>query len=336
MDSTGTRGRRLPASRSRLPRRLLTAVAIATIVGLGVAVAVRSPSPIGHWDSAAGRTQYLEHYEETFADLPEPDRTIDVRTDFGVVRVYRFDGTADREEPIMLLPGTASGSPTLSDNVPSLQEVGDVYLIDLLGEPGLSIQERPITSDADKAAWLDQTLAELPEERFHLVGFSIGGWTAMNAARHTPERIASVSTLDAINTYDTIPLGTAVRSIPANVSWLPKSWRDSFNSYTAGGYEVEDVPVAEMIESGMKHYRMVQPQPTPFTPEQLGQIDVPVLAIIAGRSVMHDPPTAERTAKEALPEGRVVVFPDASHAVNGEYPQEVADEIGTFLDGIEP
>lgn len=63
-----------------------------------------------------------------------------VGTDFGIVRVYRFDGRGG-SAPTVLLPGRASATPAWADNMPSLLEIGDVYTIDLLGEPGMSVQE---------------------------------------------------------------------------------------------------------------------------------------------------------------------------------------------------
>src|SRR5690625_3710695 len=84
------------------------------------------------------------------------------------------------------------------DNLPSLLEIGDVYAVGLLGEPGKSIQERPITTDADQAAWLAETLAALPEEAFHIVGLSIGGWSAVNLALHDPARIATLTLIDPV------------------------------------------------------------------------------------------------------------------------------------------
>ncbi|APX34642.1 alpha/beta hydrolase [Brachybacterium sp. P6-10-X1] len=320
--------------RARRRRIVLVAALAGALLG-GYALGSAKAAPIGHWRSTEGRAAYLEAYDTAFADLPEPADTHDVRTDYGVVRVYRFAGDGDAELPLVLLPGTASGMPVLADNLPSLLEVGDVYAMDLLGEPGRSIQDRPITSDADKAAWLHQALEALPEDRFHLLGLSIGGWTATNLALHHDEHLASLITLDAIQTYDDIPLGTVARSIPAAFPWMPKAWRDSFSSYTAGGASVEDVPVATMIESGMQNYRMAQPQPTRITPEQLATLEQPVLAILAGRSVMHDPEEAAATARSTLSDARVEVFPDASHAINGEYPEEIAALVDDFTTEVE-
>lgn len=324
-------GTKVAATGPRRWRRVRLVLVVLGGVVLVVAWVLRAPSPVGHWDSAEGQDRFLSAYRDAFTDLPAPDETLDIRTDYGVVRVYRFDATGDAEHPLVLLPGTASSTPVWADNLPSLLKLGDVYTIDLLGEPGMSIQERPISSDADQAAWLDQTLAALPEDSFHVIGLSIGGWTAANLALHAPDRIATLTLIDPVYVFADMPVETIIRSLPASLPWLPKSWRDSFNSYTAGGAPVEDVPVADMIEAGMQHYAMKLPQPTRITEEQLGTLDMPMLAIIAGQSVMHDAEAAVETAERALPNGTVSLYPDASHAINGEHPDQIAADIAAHI-----
>jgi pimeloyl-ACP methyl ester carboxylesterase len=195
----------------------------------------------------------------------------------------------------------------------------------------MSVQDRPIETAADQARWLDQTLAGLPEERFHVLGMSFGGWTAANLALRAPDRVAGVILVDPVFVFDGLPLEAVVRSIPASVRWLPKSWRDGFNSWTAGGAPVEDVPVADMIESGMQTYAPHLPEPSLIPEERLAALEPPVLALIAGRSVVHDPAEAAATAERVLPDGAVEVYPDATHAIAGEYPDEVAADIADFL-----
>ncbi|MCA9877355.1 MAG: alpha/beta hydrolase [Thermomicrobiales bacterium] len=316
----------------RRRRGATVALLTASLIAASLAWLLRAPSPVGHWDSAGGQDRYQAAYRRAFADMPEPADTIDIRTGYGVVRVYRFSGSGNADYPLVLIPGRASGSPVWADNLPFLLRIGDVYTIDLLGEPGLSIQSRPIITDADQAAWLHQVLAALPEAKFHLVGLSIGGWTATNLALHQPEFIATLTLIDPVLVFDDLPLATIVRSLPASLPWLPKAWRDSFNSYTAGGAPVEAVPVADMIEAGMQHYRLRLPQPTRISEERLAALDLPVLAIIAGASVMHDPRIAEATARRALADAEVLVIPGASHAVSGEYPNEIAAAVASFID----
>jgi pimeloyl-ACP methyl ester carboxylesterase len=319
-----------PPKRRR--RRLKIAGVVVAVAAVALAFAFCQPSPVGHWNSAEGHARFTAAYDRAMADMPRAAETIDVRTGFGFVRVHRYQGASGRAGPLVLLPGRASASPVWADNLPHLLKIGDVYTIDLLGEPGKSVQEAPITSDADQAAWLDQVLAQLPEESFHLVGLSIGGWTAVNLAVHRPRHVATLTLLDPVYTFSGIPAGTAIRAIPASVPWLPKSWRDSFNSYTAGGAPVEDVPVADMIESGMENYTLRLPQPSLIAEGALSGLTMPVLAILAGESVMHDPGVSREVAGRVLRNGTVKVYPEASHAINGEHPEEVAADIAAFLD----
>ena len=75
--------------RRQWPFTTLAAVAGALVAAV-VVCSRRPSSPVGYWYSAAGQDRYLAAYTAAFADMPEPAGTIDVRTDFGIVRVYRF------------------------------------------------------------------------------------------------------------------------------------------------------------------------------------------------------------------------------------------------------
>ncbi len=314
------------------------AIGVVGLVGLVLAglLALRDTSPVGHFTSQEGADRYRLAYDRAMADMPPPAAVLDVPTGFGTVRAYRFAGANPGADPLLLLPGTASGAPVFADNMASLLRLRDVYVVDLLGEPGRSVQDRPITTDADTAAWLGQALRALPAERFHVVGLSVGGWSAANLALNAPDApVASVTLLDPVHVYGDIPLGTVVRSIPAAVSWTPRSWRDAFSSYTAGGAPVEDVPVADMIEAGMSTYAMRLPQPAQIPEDRLRTIRVPVLAIVAGRSVMHDPATSVATAERAFGAENVRVYPDATHALNGEQPDRIAADVGAFLQRVD-
>ncbi|MFG1792773.1 alpha/beta fold hydrolase [Nocardia sp. NPDC049149] len=321
-------------SRRRWPRRLLAGGAAIVAVGLVGWLAVRDASPVGHFTSAAGHDRFFEAYDRAMRAMPTPDATLDLRTDYGVVRMYRFDGANPTAAPLILLPGRSAATPMWADNLPALRKLRTVYTIDLLGEPGKSIQTRPIEDDRDQARWLHQALKQLPDKQLHLFGVSIGGWTATNLAIHEPEKIAGLIVLDPVMTFAPMSFQAVLRSIPASVRWFPKSWRDSFNSWTAGGAPVEDVPVADMIESGMQTYALHLPTPTEFGADQLRSLPMPVLAILAGKSVMHDATAAADHARTTLRTATVRVYANASHAINGEYPTEIAADTATFLDTI--
>jgi pimeloyl-ACP methyl ester carboxylesterase len=321
--------------RNRGPcRRVMAAVAAAGAVGV-VGLALRHASPLGRFTSAAGKDRFVTAYDRAMADLPPPQRTLDVRTRFGVVRVYRFAGAQPIKAPLVLLPGRASGSPVWADNLPSLLKLRSVYTIDLLGEPGLSVQDRPITNDADQAQWLHEVLIQLPESQVHLVGLSIGGWTTANLLVNQPSKVTSATLLDPVYVFSGMSLEAILRSIPASVRWFPKAWRDDFASWTAGGAPVKDVPVAQMIEAGMQTYALHLPAPSRIRQDRIAAIREPVMVIMAGRSPMHDSTAAADLARRSLQHGTVRVYPEASHAINGEYPDQIAADIGAFLAAAE-
>jgi pimeloyl-ACP methyl ester carboxylesterase len=294
-------------------------------------LALRDTTPVGYFTSAGGRDSFTAAYDRAMAGLPRPAATLDVRTTYGIVRLYRFAGAGPGRAPLVLVPGRASASPLWAGNLDELLRLRTVYTMDLLGEPGMSVQSRPIESQEDQAEWFHQVLRLLPEPRVHLVGYSIGGWTAANVAIRRPEKIAGVVLIDPAVTFAGLPFETIVRSVPASVRWTPKSWRDSFNSWTAGGAPVQDDPVAQMIESGMRHYSLDLPAPARFSDAQLRGLGLPVLVIIAGESVMHDAREARRRAEATLPHATVLFYDGATHAVNGEQPERIAADVAAFL-----
>jgi pimeloyl-ACP methyl ester carboxylesterase len=320
--------------RQRRRRVLVAVAAVAAAIGV-VWLALRDTSPVGHFTSAAAKDRFARAYERAMADLPPPERILDVRTSFGVVRVYRFAGAQPRKAPLVLLPGRASASPVWADNLPALLKLRSVYTIDLLGEPGLSIQDRPITSDADQAQWVHEVLLQLSEPRVHLVGLSIGGWTTANLLVNQPSKVTSATLLDPVYVFSDLSLEAILRSIPASVRWFPKAWRDDFASWTAGGAPVKDVPVAQMIDAGMQTYALHLPAPSRIPEDRIAVIRQPVLVIMAGRSPMHDSAAAADLARRNLQQGTVRVYPEASHAINGEYPNEIAADIDAFLAAAE-
>lgn len=317
----------LPGDRAGMVWLVVAVLAVAT-TGWG---ALRGPA-VGGFRDSAGMDRYLAAYDEAMENMPEPQRTLDIRTDHGIVRVYRFEGRNDDESPMVLLPGTQSGSPVWADNLPGLLEHRSVYVVDLLGEPGRSVQSRPINDGEDKAAWLHEVMTRLPEPELHVVGLSIGGWTAANLATRRPEKIASLTLVEPVMVFTGLAGEAVIRSIPASLRWFPKSWRDSFSSWTAGGAPVEDDPVARMIEAGMQGYRIAQPAPARIPEERLRELDIPTLVIVAGSSPMHDPEELAANA-ERVPGAEVRTYPGTSHALNGEEPERLAADIGAFVEG---
>ncbi|MEH3132250.1 MAG: alpha/beta hydrolase [Mycolicibacterium neoaurum] len=289
---------------------------------------------VGHWRSDAARAHFAAVYATALARLPDADRMWDVDTAFGTVRVYRFEGGTGR--PVVLLPGRNASTPMWADNLPGLLTHRPAYCIDLLGEPGMSVQRKPITGPDDQARWLDDVLTGIGEESVHLLGVSFGGWSAMNYALRRPQKVASLVLVDPVLTFAPIPLRTMLAFLPMGLPGVPDRVRRRILRWISGGAEVDESdPVLMLIDAGTADFVLQQPAPTRFTTGQLRALRVPVLAIIAGRSVIHDAARAAATACSVLSAGQVEVWPRASHAVTGECPDEIAARTRAFWAGVD-
>lgn len=314
---------------SRRPwrRRLARAAAVTIALPLAfVAVNVAliwDDAPVSHWKSPEAQARFERAYDTAMTHLPSPSTTLDIPTDFGTVRAYRFEpptsAAGGDRAPLVLLPGHSAPTPMWLSNLEGLAAARPVIAIDLLGQPGRSVPNRPVTDAADQAAWLEQTLEGLGESRVHLLGVSFGGWTAMNYVRHHPRRVASVSLLDPVFVFAPIRARTIVAAGLTLFPLMPSAYTDWFLSWTAGGAPIDDDTVeASIIGAGMAEYTVVEPTPAQFSEAELRAIRVPVLAVMAGRSVMHDAQAAVRTGRATVPEIDMRLEPDASHAINGE------------------
>jgi pimeloyl-ACP methyl ester carboxylesterase len=287
---------------------------------------------VGHFKNQRARAHFEGVYQAAMAQLPAAE-SADVPTSFGTVRTYRFDG-ATAAPPVVVLPGRNASTPMWRGNIPALLEHRTVIGVDLLGEAGMSVQDKPITGPDDEAQWLDDVLAGLGLEHAHLMGVSIGGWTAVNYAVRRPGRAASLVLLDPVITFAPIPMKTALVSAAMFLP-VPEPLQRRVFSWIGGGADVDDsVPEAALISAAANDFVIRKAMPKMFTDEQLRSLDVPVLALIAGRSVMHDAARATARARNLLSSGHVELWPDASHAINGEYPAEIAKTAATFWDGV--
>jgi pimeloyl-ACP methyl ester carboxylesterase len=209
-----------------------------------------------------------------------------------------------------------------------------VYTVDLLGEPGLSMETKKIKTPEDQAAWLHEVIKQIPELKLHVLGLSFGGWSAANLAIHLHDKISSNILVDPVYVFDPIPLKMILASIPASIPILPKSLREKMLSYISGGAEVQNNdPVARLIETGMRTFKSKLPMPKHITEHQLKTLEMPVLGILAEKSTVHHAKESLEIGNKSLtnPLSEMVIFKNASHAINGEYPAKLAENIEQFM-----
>lgn len=255
---------------------------------------------IGTFRSPAAKARYYLVYQEQLDRCPNPGQQHDIETGYGTTRVYRW-GPGDAP-PIVLLSGMAATSGSWHEVIPALSANNPVYAIDTLGEPGLSVQTAPLTDQNDRARWLDQVLEGLDLENVHLVGASAGGYYAANQAFRAPRRLATVTLLDAtlvVTQFRPMVLLSVLLVMTLRSKWL---WRRVLKLWTGSS----DVP--EIIMTGIETYKVKLP-PAPKPGEnQIRSIKLPVLAIFAAASVVHNAAKGAERARNWLRNGEVELW----------------------------
>jgi pimeloyl-ACP methyl ester carboxylesterase len=139
----------------------------------------------GSWVSEAAREKFMAAYERIFALWPQPREELDIETATATTRVHACRPHPDGP-PVVLL--SAFNASSWYPHVAALAKVGPVYGIDMPGDANPSVARALMTPPASCAAWLDELLGQLSDRPAHLVGFSYGGWIAMNQAIRAPGR----------------------------------------------------------------------------------------------------------------------------------------------------
>src|ERR1700680_2881857 len=149
----------------------------------------------GSWVSDAAREKFMAAYERVFALWPQPREEFDIETATATTRVHAYRPHPGGD-PVVLLTGAGGNAAAWFPHVAALAGDGPVYGIDLPGDANPSVPRALMAPPASCAAWLAALRGKLSGRPAHLVGFSYGGWVAMNQAIRAPGRVASITLLD--------------------------------------------------------------------------------------------------------------------------------------------
>ena len=110
----------------------------------------------------------------------------------GVLLTYDRSGNGP---PLVLIHGLGSARTVWKPIVPGLTSTFEVIAVDLPGHGQTRWVAGTPMDPAALAAHVLETLDACGVERAHLVGNSLGGWTALEIAAAAPERVLSVTAL---------------------------------------------------------------------------------------------------------------------------------------------
>ncbi|GHJ47705.1 carboxylesterase [Catellatospora sp. TT07R-123] len=282
---------------------------------------------VGAFTSENARTKFLAAYGHAL-DRRWPGRaTTDVPTAYGTTRVYTCgpdDGT-----PVVLLPGAGGNALMWHRYVAELGRHRRVIAVDPVGDPGGSVQDRPIEGAEDITRWLGELLTRLDVPRAHFVGCSYGGWTALQYAIRNPAAAASLTLLDPAGFGKITGRFIAWVIVGGLAGLSPRPMRHRAAGWVRNAtLRDDDVMGLAAVTMG---FRRRLPVPPPLTDEELRQLTTPALVLLGEHSQLYDAAAVAQRIR-TLTRAEVDLVSGAGHDLPMSCPDQILDRTGAFLD----
>ena len=277
------------------------------------------PSP---FKSPEGEAEYMAAYEATMKLWTVPYESKDIVSRFGSTHIV-LCGPKDAP-PLVLLHSFFSSLTNWAYTIADLSRDYRVYAVDMMGQPGKSIPDQPIRDRAEMAEWVTSILDALGIPQTHVVGYSYGGFAALNYAIHAPDRVNKLVLLTPVGGFVPLKLQFFIRSLAINylpTPWLKRRAMESFMEWTFYKPNLDNEKAQRMFDCmvdqmtlGSLYFRSgMIVLPTPFMDEELHRVKNPTLLLIGQQETYYDPIAAVARAKRLIPGIKTELIPQASH-----------------------
>src|ERR1039457_1138789 len=280
----------------------------------------------GSWGSDAARGKVMAGYERAFALGPQPGEELDIDTATATTHVHAYRPHPGGEPVVLLSAFNAAG---WYPHAATLGKDGPVYGIDMPGDANPSVPRALMTPPASCAAWLDELLGQLSDRPAHLVGFSYGGWIAMNQAIRAPRRVASITLLDPAGLTRLDARFWWWLSISGLATLTPMPLRRHLARWLDSPAMLQP-ELMTLMWAGTRGYHAEPKFPGVLTDDELRAITVPALLITGARSAMLTPAEA-RARGSLMPHAEVAIVPGSHGGFNRI--DELNDRIAAFIKG---
>jgi pimeloyl-ACP methyl ester carboxylesterase len=195
----------------------------------------------------------------------------------------------------------------------------------------------PLQTITDMAQWIGRLMDTAKIEKAALVGHSMGGGIAMEAAATMPERITRVALL---GTSPAMPVNeallTAARDAPERAHEMITAWSHGPNAKVGGN------PAPGMWMSGGTMALLDRNRPGTLYaafnacnlwktgPEAASRVRCPALVLIGGSDSMT-PPKIGRALADKIAGSQTIVIPGSGHMMTAEAPDAVLDALIAFF-----
>jgi pimeloyl-ACP methyl ester carboxylesterase len=270
--------------------------------------------------SPAGQRAVEMRYRDYLQQWPTPSQTQTVSTRHGETFVIAC-GPLDAP-PVVALHGAGTNSTIWLGEAAGWATTRRVYLVDVIGEPGLSAPARPALQSNAYAEWLDDVLDDLGVSRAAFVGASLGGWLALDYAirrQHRVERLV----LRAPGGIGRQKYGAVLAAIVFNLFGASGRRRAVHHALAPAPDLGDFLDYMALIQ---RSYRPRRDKLPVFTDDQLRALAMPLLATLGECDRMLDSADTAARLRRLTPHATIAVMPDTGHAVLND-----SDIIDRFL-----
>jgi pimeloyl-ACP methyl ester carboxylesterase len=266
----------------------------------------------GNFRSEEGRRLVTDFYRRVLAEAPVPLRTRFMDT--GQSRTHLIEAGPEDGEVLLLLHGSAANSATWLGDMPSWSRRFRVLAADIPGHPGLSEGRHVALSGGATAAWLQDLVDAIGQERVRLVAVSLGGWSAIEFASLHPERVQALSLLAPAGLAP-VRSGFVFKALPLS---LLGDWGSDRTQRLVFGQTAVPRPVLEFGRLVSRHYRPLLERPRVFTDAELGRLRMPIQFYAGTKDALIRPEASARRLARLAPHAEVHLLEGQGHAVLGQ------------------
>jgi pimeloyl-ACP methyl ester carboxylesterase len=254
---------------------------------------------------------FYEAYDGVLAKWPVPVEPVEVGSPYGTTHV-NVCGQPDGK-PLVLLHSGGATSTVWFNNVGDLARAHRVFAIDQINDAGRSVAHgRPVRSRDDLMAWLDAMLTGLGLDAVRLCGHSYGGWLALNYTLHAPQRVTHLALLDPTLCFAGMRLSYRLHAVPLFLPGPRAARVRTFLRWETGGAKLDpDWLELTALAAELPRSKIVMPRRP--AAQQLRNLRVPSLVLVAQKTRSHDPARVAANARTLLPQVITDVVPDATH-----------------------
>lgn len=264
----------------------------------------------GEWNSDRAEARFRAKELVLWERAKREPEAIDVATQFGSTRAYRWAGAGT---PVVFIHGMTDTSVRWIPYAEALEGL-DVYAIDIMGDVGHSKPDIGYSSADDYAIWLGETLNALGVSRPHLVGASLGGYIALSYAMR-PDSVASLVGFEPVGVVDLKLMKLMSWSVRcALAAYTPAAIRNRLASVLRQPL-LTDQAAMELLLQAQRGHPIKLPPVSKFTDEQLESITAPVQVLAGADSKAFDVEQLIQRINTIAPRGRARLLPGAGHAL---------------------